>query len=297
LKKKNKKKKGVPPGALRAILGVLALGLAAGHYAAVAGPAVRPGPSPGCAEFRFFYVGQGDCALITEGGCSILVDAGPDRSEDTVRSCLDPLAGGGLTACFFTHSDEDHIGGADMVLTRYGAGAVYMPGRRDDNPSMRLLSAAAAARGTDITGVSGGDVIIIGGLEVTVLAPLSLGEYDANEESLVLRIRHGAVTAVLAADAGLTSEHLMIRYWETSDLKCDLLKVAHHGSASSTGREFVELLSPAYAVISCGKNNSFGHPHATVTARLEAAGSSVFRTDVDGDLLFVSDGRTLTPPD
>ena len=115
---------------------------------------------------------------------------------------------------------------------------------------------------------------------------------DVNEMSLAVRIEYGETSFLFMGDAGEISEDDILE--AEIDIDADLLKVGHHGSNGSTGTEFLQAVSPDYAVISCGKDNSYGHPHYKVLERLSQAGSVVYRTDISGNIVIVSDGTEIT---
>lgn len=132
----------------------------------------------------------------------------------------------------------------------------------------------------------------IGGMKLDVL----FADEDAvseNDMSAVVKVEFGSVSAIYTGDAGEKTEGLILGRYERDELECDILKVGHHGSQTSSSREWLEALSPGFAVISCAAANDYGHPHAAVLRRLADLGAEVHRTDIEGTVVFVSDGESV----
>ena len=141
-----------------------------------------------------------------------------------------------------------------------------------------------------------GDVMSAGDMDITVLAPL--GEFDNyNNYSMVVRIDYGNVSALVTGDAEKASENLMLEKWGEKELSADVLKLGHHGSSTSTGKRFLDAVSPSWAVISCGEDNSYGHPHRETLALLDDFGIPYVRTDKTGTAVFVTDGKSIALKD
>ena len=153
------------------------------------------------------------------------------------------------------------------------------------------MKSLAEAQGAPIIVPNEGDTLQLGGATVTILHCWpEAGEYTStNDASIVVRIDYGETSFIITGDAEYTSEYMMVD--SQFPLKADVLRVGHHGSYTSTTREFVKMVDPRYAVISCGKGNEYGHPHQVVLNRL--AGTEVFRTDLQGTILRVSDGTNI----
>ena len=259
--------------------------------------------SEGCALFVFLDVGQGDSTLImSDSGC-MLIDAGPDSSESRLRTRLEMLGVGRIDLCFFTHTDEDHIGGGDMLLREFEVGTVYLPDTGRDSRSFLEMESAAADAGVPVLPCSAGDRFMLGSASVRVLSPNYPFPDDVNDASLIMIISVGETNALFSGDAGSAVEKdILAKYRIDGDSescsllpRCGLLKAGHHGSSTSTCSEWIETFRPDYAVISCGRGNSFGHPHAEVLVRLKADGAGIFRTDTSGDIYFFSDGKEFIP--
>ena len=251
----------------------------------------------------FFDVGQGDAIFIeTPGGRQVVVDGGSDpllmtrllgeRMRFSDRH-IDIVAA--------THPNSDHIGGLAQVLERYDVGAVLE--RRIEYESgayeawARLVD-AEEAKGARVIEASAGQVIALDAdvrIEVLGPPPILLGgtESDADNASLVLRLVYGEVSIILTGDIFSEAERALLA--SGAALDSDVLKVPHHGSDSSSTRDFLSAVSPAAAVISVGEGNSYGHPHANVVKRLReyVADGMLFQTAERGTVEFISDGETL----
>ena len=243
--------------------------------------------------FYFFDVGQGDCTLIRTKDGDILIDAGTEDAEQLLCLRLEQLGVTELALAVFTHPDEDHIGGADGVLSQFPAREVWLNGGSMESIAGTLLLQAAERRDSDVAVVMAGRLWSLGDLQLTVLYPDgSLGD-GGNEDSIVLRVAFGETVAIFSGDAGAEQEQRMLKRFGEAHLDCDLYKVGHHGSNTSSSKVFLEAMTPEYAVISCGVGNSFGHPTGEVLSRLEAVGADVKRTDLLGEILFACDGEQL----
>ncbi len=249
-------------------------------------------PDTGCL-FYFFDVGQGDATLIRTPSGDILIDAGTESSETQLCLRLEQLGVRSLRLAIFTHADEDHIGGADAVLSQFPAEEIWLSGAPMENEAATLLLRSAQATNAEVCTVGAGKLLQLGELAVSVLAPFGDLSDGGNENSLVLRIQHGEVTAIFTGDADSKAELELVARYGASQLACDLYKVGHHGSNTSSTREFLQAMQPTYAVICCGAANSYGHPTGEVLARLEDAGARIFRTDLCGEIRFESNGQTL----
>ena len=251
----------------------------------------------------FFDVGQGDAIFIeTPGGRQVVVDGGSDpllmtrllgeRMRFNDRH-IDIVAA--------THPNSDHIGGLAQVLERYDVGAVLERRIEYESAAYQAWSRAVnaeMAQGARVIDASAGQVIALDAdvrIEVLGPPPILLGgtESDADNASLVLRLVYGEISILLTGDIFSEAERALLA--SGAALDSDVLKVPHHGSDSSSTRDFLSAVSPAAAVISVGEGNLYGHPHASVVERLRerVADSMLFQTAESGTVEFISDGETL----
>ncbi len=242
-------------------------------------------------EFHFIDVGQGDAALIRTAAGDVLIDASTNSAEDELMAYLDTHGVTTIEYAVFTHPHEDHIGGADMVINSFDVKRVLLPEKEHDSKTYTYMMDAIERHECDLILSEPDYTFTVGEVTFTVLAPLGTSYTELNDWSVVLRVEYGDTTVLFTGDAETVSEEEMLeRYLASGKLDCDLLKVGHHGSTTSTSEAFLEAVSPDYAVISVGEGNTHGHPKAQILTRLENAGARVWRTDLHGSIVFVSDG-------
>ncbi len=238
-------------------------------------------------------VGQGDCILLRTPEGNILIDAGTESSQETLCLRLEQLGVTEIALAIFTHLDEDHIGGADGVLRTFKVDAVWVNRAPSGEACVAALEAALADSSAKVSPAIAGSSFALGEVTLFVMSPLSPVAEGGNAESIVVQVTCGEIRALFTGDADLATEKRLIETYGRAHLDCDIYKVGHHGSNTSTGVDFLQSLSPEYALISCGRGNSFGHPHGEVLLRLEQLGITVLRTDLEGEILLMTDGREI----
>lgn len=253
------------------------------------GNAITAAPE-GTIEVHFIDVGQADCALVLCGGEAMLIDGGNAADSSLVAAYLKEHGVERLSYIIATHVHEDHTGGLSGALNVCAVDKVYCPVTEYDSDAFRSFLKYTAAQGLEITLPSPGDTFSLGVAVVQILGPQVEYE-DTNNTSIVLRIDFGETSFLFTGDAERESE------LDILDAGCDLaatvLKVGHHGSGSSTSYPFLREIMPEYAVISVGVGNSYGHPGEDVLSRLRDADVTVYRTDMQGHIIAVSDGETV----
>lgn len=251
-------------------------------------PGVRLPPPTGL-RITFLDVGQGDSILLQVPEGAVLVDQGPPEAD--VARQLRSLGVRRLAALVLTHPQRDHIGGAESILRRLAVDRVLDPRLAVSGPFERAALAEAADRGVPVVETRAGDGFRLGRLRLRVLWPDGPGtaSEDPNLLPVVLLATYGEVDALLTADAetDVTARLLSSRI--------EILKVAHHGSADSGLADELRELRPAVAVISCGRDNEYGHPTpSTLAALRDSPGLRLYRTDEDGRVVLESDGRRIS---
>ncbi|MBS6397170.1 MAG: MBL fold metallo-hydrolase [Clostridiales bacterium] len=239
---------------------------------------------------HFLDIGQGDCTLITQGEHAMLIDAGDNDKGTAVQAYLNYLGIEALDYFIMTHPDADHIGGADVVLYKFDCDTVLMPDRETDTRTYDDVIQTMRSRNYTPTHPRVGDTYTFGDAAFTVLSP-DRSYSDNNNNSIVIHMTHGENTFLFTGDAEAEAEEDMLSAGLNVD--ADVLKTAHHGSHSSTTDDFLKAVSPEYAVISCGEDNRYGHPHAETLNKFRQTGVSVYRTDEQGTITAVSDGESL----
>ncbi|WP_284350963.1 DNA internalization-related competence protein ComEC/Rec2 [Roseisolibacter agri] len=284
-----------------------ALRLAGGALVAATWAPLWPGRDRGVAELHVLDVGQGDAvALRTRRGRWLVVDAGRAwRGGDAGARTVVPwlrARGGVVAALVLTHPHADHVGGAASVLARLHPARVWDPGFVLGSPVYQEVLRAARGAGVPWRRVAPGDSLVLDGMVVTVLAPDSAWTAsldDPNLASVVLSVRVGRVRFLLVGDAEAPEERWLLARAAhdpavAAALRADVLKVGHHGSATSSTPEFLAAVRPRLALVSVGAGNTYGHPSAHVVRRLQDMGARVLRTDQLGTIVVRARGDAIT---
>ena len=249
---------------------------------------LTPGVALADLSVHFLDVGQGDAALVICDGEAMLIDGGPGSASQFIYTWLRQETDM-LSVMIATHPHDDHIGGLAAALNSVPVDVIYSPVTSWDSKAWQSLERYASAQGTPIVVPNEGDTFALGSAEVTILHCWPEA-WTENDMSIVLRVDYGTTSFLFTGDAEEMSEYMMLT--DNVPLKADVLKVAHHGSRYSSTPEFIQAVSPLWAVISCGAGNSYGHPHEETLAALGSA--QILRTDQLGTIVFHSDGTSLT---
>ncbi|MBQ9512071.1 MAG: MBL fold metallo-hydrolase [Lachnospiraceae bacterium] len=235
-------------------------------------------------------VGQGDAALVQCDGHYMLIDGGDNKQSSLIYSYLKQRSITHLDYIVATHPDADHIGGLLGALNYATVGVAFSPVTEHDTKTFRSFLKYLTKQDVTITVPAAGDVFHLGSATVTVLGPTFISE-DSNNNSIVLRIVYGNTSFLFTGDAEEAEEKAILNSKRT--VSSTVLKVAHHGSNSSTKYQFLRAVSPQYAVISVGAKNTYGHPTENTLSRLRDAGAITYRTDLQGHIICTSDGTNV----
>ena len=247
----------------------------------------------------FFDVGQGDSIFIeVPNGNQILIDGGPG---DKILAKLGrelPFWDRSLDLLVLTHAHVDHVGGLLEVLKRYHIDAILESGEVYSTPEYQEWHRLIKEKNIPVFIARRGQVVYIGkDIKLGVLSPFEnyngVSLKNPHEANVSTKLVFGKTSALFMGDAEKSIEYRLVEE-NSSELKSDILKVGHHGSKTSSSADFLKAVSPRFAVIQVGRNNRYGHPTQEVLDRLSSAGIKIFRTDLDGDIGFISNGITLT---
>lgn len=247
----------------------------------------------GILKVHFIDVGQADSILIQNNEQAMLIDAGNNSDSDAVVSYIKAQNIKRLDYVVGTHPHEDHIGGLDSVIKSFDIGIVYMPKVMNTTKTFLDVLSAVKEKGLKVTAPKPNVSFELGGDAIcTIIAPNGSSYGSLNDYSIVIKVTHEENSFLFTGDAEEISEKEMIE--KGFSLVANVLKIAHHGSNSSTIQEFLDQVNPKYAIISVGEGNKYGHPDKIVMDRLKDRGTIVYRTDKNGTIVATSDGKIIT---
>lgn len=243
-------------------------------------------------KLHVFYVdvGQGDCSFIyLPNGKNMLIDAGEKDYGSKIIRALKEKGINKIDFLVATHPHSDHIGGMTQIVNFFDIDKIYMPKVAHTTETYQSLLNAIGRKEMKIhTAKAGVEIFNEENLSAIFVAPNSSDYDDLNNYSAVIKLTYGKNSFVFTGDAEKKSEDEI-----RTNIKCDVLKVGHHGSSSSTTANFLKKTEPKYAVISCGAGNDYGHPSEKVLARLNKSKAKIYRTDICGTVEAVSDGENI----
>ena len=222
----------------------------------------------------------------------MLIDAGESSSESAVYNYLKDKGVKKIDVLVATHPHADHIGGMAYIIDNFDIGSIYMPKATTTTKTFETLLTTIKSKGLSIKTAKSGVVIDLdSALTVNMVAPIGSSYDDLNAYSAVIKITYKNNSFLFAGDANNTSEQEILN--AGANIKADVLKVGHHGSATSTSTAFLKAVSPQYAVISVGQGNSYGHPTQATLERLNTIGAKVYRSDIGGTVVITSNGQNI----
>lgn len=248
----------------------------------------------GILQVHYIDVGQGDSILLQQGEHTMLIDAGDNSCGTKIQAYLQANSIRTLDYVIGTHPDADHIGGLDVVIYKFDCNHIFLPDCSKDTKTYEDVLASVKEKGYQITSPVAGDSFTLGEANVTVLSPGKNVDYgdDANNNSIAVKVTYGRNSFLFTGDCEEEAEVNMMA--SGYNLRADVMKAGHHGSDTSNSRAFLEAVSPKFFVISCGEENDYGHPRAEVLNNIRQLGIKIYRTDEQGTIVAVSDGKDIT---
>lgn len=247
----------------------------------------------------FLYVRQGDCTLLeTPDGSTILIDCGTkeftyNSGESTILPYLKRRGIEKIDLLILTHPHNDHIGGIEPILKNFTVKKILFNGSNEENRLTEIMDKLIIENKIPVEKISGGDFIEgYGNLKLYFLNPPPNDTLQTSEhtKSIVMKLKYRNSEFLFLSDLSTGGEEMILDTYG-SFLKSDVLKVSHHGSKNASSIPFILACRPECAVISCGKDNVFGHPSEMVLTKFSLLGSKILRTDRDGAIIFESDGN------
>ncbi len=252
-------------------------------------------PVDGSCTIHFIDVGQGDSTIISTGGMNVLIDAGENNRGDEVLLCLKELGIEKLHYVIGTHAHSDHIGGLDTVLNGIAVERIILSDLPDKLvPTTKTYTDfldAVIKNEVELIAAEAGESYDIGEGKLTILAPVTDEYNEQNNWSIITKFDFGETSFLFTGDAEIRAEQDLLD--TDTDVSADLLKVGHHGSDTSSSKEFLKAVSPQYAVIQVGTDNKYGHPMVETLTKLQNLDAEIYRTDLNGCITAVSDGKNI----
>lgn len=242
---------------------------------------------------HFIDVGQADAIFVSCGDNNMVIDAGNNEDGEKVSSYIKSFGVSKLDYVIGTHPHEDHIGGLDTVIEDYQVDKVLMPEYKEKTDTYEEVIKVIKNKNLKITKPVVGTIYNLGDAQFTIIAP-NKSDYgdNPNNYSIGIKLTFGKNTFVMVGDAEKEAEKDILS--NGIDIQADVLKISHHGGATSTSDEFLHAVDPTYAVISVGKDNTYGHPSSDVVTRLQDDDVQIYRTDKQGTIIATSDGINVS---
>ncbi len=255
-------------------------------------PTPEPTKEAGEMKVHFLDVGQGLSILVQSDGQTMIYDGGDKSTSSFVVSYLQKQNITTIDYLISSHYDSDHMAGLIGCLNAFDVKNVISSDYEHDSKLYQSFIQTVADKGLPMQHPAVGTEFSFGSGSFQILAPATIDPNDSNKNSVAIKLTNGNNSFIFTGDAESTSEKAMCE--SGIDLSCDVLVPGHHGSATATSWDFLQATVPEYAVISCGKDNQYGHPDKDVMDKLESMDIQVYRTDKQGTIVAVSDGTTIT---
>lgn len=243
-------------------------------------------------KVHYINVGQGDSILVQVNNKNLLIDAGPEDASEKLLSYLSKQNIKKFDYVVATHPHEDHIGGMSSIIKKYKIDMFYAPKKTTDTKTFENMINALSHKKMKINIAKAGVTLDLGNNVICEMIAPNKSSYESlNNYSAVIMIKYGSSKFLFMGDAEKLSEKEILSC--KKDISCDVLKIGHHGSNSATSKAFLSAVSPSIAVISCGKNNDYGHPHNQTLSALKEKNIKVYRTDINNTIIITSNGKNI----
>ena len=239
-------------------------------------------------EVQFIDVGQADSILIKQFDKYMLIDAGNNEDGNLLVNYFKSLGITSFEYVVATHAHEDHIGGIDDIINNFEVNNFYMPDVLTTTKTFEDMLNALENNNKVYTVLKDEEVFKLNDASFRTIH-IGNNEDDLNDTSIVLKMNYKDISFLFTGDATKNVEDKIL----DKDITCDVLKVGHHGSSYSNSKSFINRVNPKYAVIEVGENNKYNHPHSEVLKDFEKRSIKTYRTDKDGTIIFISDGKNL----
>lgn len=243
---------------------------------------------------NYFDVGQGDCEFVElPGGKCMLIDSGENEYADKVIGEIEDLGYNTIDFLVVTHPHSDHMGAMDEIIEYFDIGDIYMPEVSADTRTYEDLIETISDKGERINYTKAGRTIYqTESVDIKILSPCSNSYDDLNNYSAVIKVTYDDASFLFTGDAERPVENDMLEACY-DELDSDVLKVGHHGSEYSSSADFIDAVTPELAVIECGRDNSYGHPHSSTVDRFAESEVKLYRTDELGNIKIATDGDII----
>ena len=236
-------------------------------------------------------VGQADSILIRDGNYNVLIDAGNNSDGEKLVKYYKELGITSFKYVFASHPHEDHIGGMDDIINNFDIENFYMPDKLSTTKTFEDMLDALESKNLKYIVPKVNDKLSLNNSNIDVIC-VGSDESDINDSSIVLKLNYFSNSFLFTGDLGSNKEKEILN--SGANIKADVLKVGHHGSSYSTTSSFLDKVNPSFAAISVGKNNIYKHPATSTLEKLNKKGIKVYRTDLDGTILFESNGKDIS---
>lgn len=298
---KSKKKK--INGIGLAIIPVIVAGVIAAHFLGIftlddwkklLGYSDAPNLAEGTAQVHYIDVGQGDCSLVVSNGEALLIDTGEKENAQKICRYMKEQGVDSIKYMLLTHQHSDHMGAASEIIDSFDVENIIIPKLPDSmTPTAKFYEKflkSVQKKGLKLTQAKPGEVYEIGECSLEILSPVKDYE-DLNNFSAAAMLTHGEESFLFTGDIESDAEADIIKTGRLTE--ADVYKAGHHCSKTSNSKAFLAEVKPEYAVIMCGEDNSYHHPHKSALDRIKKYTGNIYRTDLDGTIVFTSDGEKL----